>query len=72
MRALLKSGDTDKIIYFAGMSRQKELFIMAANYLQSLDWRKNPDILKTIITFYTKARALDLLAGFYEACAQVG
>ncbi|XP_028263814.1 intraflagellar transport protein 140 homolog [Parambassis ranga] len=71
MRALLKSGDTEKIVYFAGMSRQKELFIMAANYLQSLDWRKNPDILKTIITFYTKARALDLLAGFYEACAQV-
>lgn len=45
---------------------------MAANYLQSLDWRKNPDILKTIIGFYTKGRALDLLAGFYEACAQVG
>lgn len=44
---------------------------MAANYLQSLDWRKNPEILKTIIGFYTKGRALDLLAGFYEACAQV-
>lgn len=44
---------------------------MAANYLQSLDWRKNPEILKTIIGFYTKGRAPDLLAGFYEACAQV-
>lgn len=44
---------------------------MAANYLQSLDWRKHPDILKTIIGFYTKGRAPDLLAGFYEACAQV-
>uniref|UniRef100_A0A3P8W0R8 Intraflagellar transport 140 n=1 Tax=Cynoglossus semilaevis TaxID=244447 RepID=A0A3P8W0R8_CYNSE len=71
MRSLLKSGDTEKIIFFANVCRQKELFIMAANYLQSLDWRKNPEILKTIIGFYTKGRAPDLLAGFYEACAQV-
>lgn len=71
MRALLKSGDTEKIIFFANVSRQKELFIMAANYLQSLDWQKNPEILKTIIGFYTKGRAPDLLAGFYEVCAQV-
>lgn len=71
MRALLKSGDTEKIVFFANVSRQKELFIMAANYLQSLDWRENPEILKTIIGFYTKGRAPDLLAGFYEACAQV-
>ncbi|XP_071318478.1 intraflagellar transport protein 140 homolog [Trachinotus anak] len=71
MRALLKSGDTEKIVFFANVCRQKELFIMAANYLQSLDWRQNPEILKTIIGFYTKGRAPDLLAGFYEACAQV-
>ncbi|XP_028989874.1 intraflagellar transport protein 140 homolog [Betta splendens] len=71
MRALLKSGDTDKIIFFATVCRQRELYIMAANYLQSLDWRDNAEILKTIIGFYTKGRAPDLLAGFYEACAQV-
>ncbi|MGH0115385.1 UNVERIFIED_CONTAM: hypothetical protein FKN15_000020 [Acipenser sinensis] len=71
MRALLKSGDTDKIVFFAGVSRQKEIYIMAANYLQSLDWCKNPEIMKNIISFYTKGRALDLLAGFYNACAQV-
>ncbi|XP_074520074.1 intraflagellar transport protein 140 homolog [Halichoeres trimaculatus] len=71
MRALLKSGDTEKIVYFANVCRQKELFIAAANYLQSLDWQKNPEILKTIIGFYTKGRALDKLAGFYVACAQV-
>ncbi|KAF3704522.1 Intraflagellar transport protein 140 -like protein WD and tetratricopeptide repeats protein 2 [Channa argus] len=71
MRALLKSGDTEKIVFFANVCRQKELFIMAANYLQSLDWRKNPEILKTIIGFYTKGRAPELLAGFYEACALV-
>uniref|UniRef100_A0A8C3C4F6 Intraflagellar transport protein 140 homolog n=1 Tax=Cairina moschata TaxID=8855 RepID=A0A8C3C4F6_CAIMO len=71
MRALMKSGDTEKIIFFAGVSRQREIYIMAANYLQSLDWRKDPEIMKNIISFYTKGRALDLLAGFYDACAQV-
>lgn len=67
----MKSGDTEKIIFFAGVSRQRESYIMAANYLQSLDWRKDPEIMKNIISFYTKGRALDLLAGFYDACAQV-
>ncbi|XP_073219058.1 intraflagellar transport protein 140 homolog isoform X5 [Lepidochelys kempii] len=71
MRALLKSGDTEKIVFFAGVSKQREIYIMAANYLQSLDWRKDPDIMKNIISFYTKGKALDLLAGFYDACAQV-
>uniref|UniRef100_A0A673FYQ4 Intraflagellar transport protein 140 homolog n=1 Tax=Sinocyclocheilus rhinocerous TaxID=307959 RepID=A0A673FYQ4_9TELE len=71
MRALLKSGDTEKIVFFAGVSRQKEIYVMAANYLQSLDWRNDPEIMKNIIGFYTKGRALDLLAGFYEACAEV-
>lgn len=44
---------------------------MAANYLQSLDWRKDPEIMKNIIAFYTKGRALESLASFYDACAQV-
>ncbi|CAJ0957557.1 unnamed protein product [Ranitomeya imitator] len=71
MRSLLKSGDTEKIVFFAGVSRQKEIYIMAANYLQSLDWRQDPHIVNNIINFYTKGRALDLLASFYDACAQV-
>lgn len=44
---------------------------MAANYLQSLDWQNQPEVLKHIIMFYTKAKALDLLANFYMACAQL-
>jgi len=72
MKALLKSGDTEKIIFFAGVSRQKEIYVLAANYLQTLDWRNNHDLLKNIITFYTKGKALEPLAGFYDACAQVG
>ena len=71
MKALLKSGDTEKIIFFAGVSRQKEIYVMAANYLQSLDWRKDPEVMKNIIGFYTKGRALDSLAAFYDACGQV-
>uniref|UniRef100_A0A6P7GGX0 Intraflagellar transport protein 140 homolog n=1 Tax=Diabrotica virgifera virgifera TaxID=50390 RepID=A0A6P7GGX0_DIAVI len=70
MKALLKSGDTDKIIFFAGVSRQREIYIMAANFLQSVDWQNNPEFLKNIITFYSKGKALDLLANFYVACAQ--
>ncbi|EDQ92235.1 uncharacterized protein MONBRDRAFT_17802 [Monosiga brevicollis MX1] len=71
MRALLKSGDTSKIMFFANKCRQKEVYIMAANYLQSLNWRQDPEIMKNIIGFYTRGRALDSLASFYESCAQV-
>ncbi|XP_015230607.1 PREDICTED: intraflagellar transport protein 140 homolog [Cyprinodon variegatus] len=71
MKALLKSGDREKIAFYANLSRKKELFIMAANYFQSLDWQKNPENLKYIIEFYTKGDAPHLLGGFYEACAQV-
>ena len=71
MKALLKSGDTEKIVFFANVSREPEIYVLAANYLQSLDWRNNPEIMKHIITFYNKGRSPELLAGFYEACAQV-
>lgn len=70
MKSLLKSGDTDKIVFFAGMSRQKDVYIMAANYLQSLNWQSDGKILKNIIQFYSKAHAFDLLANFYANCAQ--
>lgn len=71
MKSLLKSGDTEKIIFFANFCRQKELFLMAADFLRSLDWQNDPEVLKTIIHFYTSAKAQDLLADFYEAWAQV-
>lgn len=71
MKALLKSGDTEKIIFFANVSREKEIYIMAANYLQTLDWQVQPEFLKHIVNFYTKGKAPHLLANFYVACAQV-
>lgn len=71
MKALLKSGDTEKICFFAQVSRQREIYIMAGNYLQSLDWQNQPEVLRNIINFYSKGKAMDLLANFYVACAQV-
>ncbi|VVC28777.1 Six-bladed beta-propeller, TolB-like,WD40-repeat-containing domain,WD40 repeat, conserved site,WD40/YVTN [Cinara cedri] len=71
MKALLKSGDTEKIIFYANVSRQHEIYIMAANYLQTLDWQERPDFLKTIVSFYNKGKAPHLLANFYISCAQL-
>merc|ERR1719203_2468750 len=71
MKSLLKSGDTEKIIFFAGTARQAEIYVLAGNYLQSLDWHNDPDIMKNIIQFYTKAKAHDKLSSFYDACASV-
>lgn len=44
---------------------------MAANYLQTLDWHSNAELMKNIINFYTKAGAHDSLAAFFEAYAQI-
>lgn len=57
IKALLQSGDTEKIIFFAQVSRSKEIYILAANYLQSLAWQTDGDVLRTIIDFYSKAKA---------------
>jgi len=71
MKVLLQSGDTEKIVFFAGTARQPEIYVLAGNYLQSLDWHNDPEIMKNIIQFYSKAKAHDKLAAFYDACAQV-
>jgi len=71
MQSLLKSGDTEKIIFFAGTARQPDIYVLAGNYLQSLDWHNDSEIMKNIIQFYSKAKAYDKLAAFYDACAQV-
>ena len=71
MRALLKCGDAAKIMFFASKCRSKEIFIMAANFLQTLDWRHDHEIMENIKLFYTKGKALDKLSSFYDSCAQV-
>ena len=71
MKCLLKSGDTEKIVFFAGTARSRDIYILAANYLQNLDWHSDPEILKNIVGFYLKAKAVEQLSSFYDACAQV-
>lgn len=71
MKCLVRSGDTKAVIQFANISRNNEIYTLAANYLQQMNWRENVDIMKAIITFYNKAKAFVQLGGFYESCAQV-
>ena len=71
MKVLLKSGDTERITYFAGTARQPEIYVLAANYLQSLDWHAKPELTKQILSFYSKAKDFRKMATFYEAIAQV-
>jgi len=40
MKCLLKSNDAEKIIYYATMTKKKEIYILAANFLQNLDWHR--------------------------------
>lgn len=71
MRALLKSGDTSKIILFTNTARNKDIYRMAGNYLQTLSWRDDMELMRSIESFYVKADALESLASFYKACAEV-
>merc|ERR1719424_1089769 len=70
MKALLQSGDTEKIIFFAGSARNAEVYVLAANYLQGMDWH-DPEIKKHIVQFYSKAKEYSMLGSFHEACSQV-
>ena len=65
------AGDTKAVIQFASISRDPEIYKLAANYLQQMNWRESVDILKAITTFYTKAKAFVQLAAFYDSCGQV-
>ena len=71
MLALLGSGDTERVCFYATASRSKELYVMAANYLQTLDWHSEPEQARAIVTFYTKAGKWEGLCRFYEGCARV-
>jgi intraflagellar transport protein 140 len=51
------------------VSRQREVYISAANFLQTLSWRTQPELLTHILAFYTKAGASDSLAAFFLGCA---
>lgn len=70
MKCLIRGGDTKAVIQFASISRKAEVYKLAANYLQQMNWR-DAEIMKAIISFYSRAKAFEQLAGFYDSCAQV-
>ena len=56
---------------FANNARSSQTWILAANFLQTADWHQNPELMKNIIQFYSKAKAFENLSGFFEACSNV-
>lgn len=70
MKSLLKSGDTDRIIFYANVCRHREIYMMAAHYLQTIDLKTSPQLMDTIVQFYTKAKVPESIISFYESCAQ--
>ncbi|KAG5496090.1 hypothetical protein JKF63_02388 [Porcisia hertigi] len=71
MKMLIRGGETERVIFFANHSRNAEIYTMAANYLQSQSWSTDAKIYKSIVLFYTKAKAWANLLAFYESCAQL-
>ncbi|KRZ24282.1 Intraflagellar transport protein -like protein [Trichinella pseudospiralis] len=70
MKALIKSDDVEKVIFFANTARNKELYIIAGNYLQSLNWKQNVKVVEQIVRYYKKAQAHQQLISFYYIWAQ--
>jgi intraflagellar transport protein 140 len=52
IKCLLKSGEVKSVIGFAQTARQTEVYILAGNFLQNQNWHNDPEIMKTIISFY--------------------
>lgn len=71
MKCLVKQGNIKAIISYANAARAPDVYILAANYMQNTNWHSDPEVMKTIIAFYNKAKAFENLAAFFEACAQM-
>jgi intraflagellar transport protein 140 len=71
MKALIRSGETDKVLKFAHLVKKKETYILAGNYLQTLNPRDGDSTFDNVVALYKKAGANDKLGRFYEAMARV-
>ena len=71
MKALIRSGDAEKVVKFAHLIRKRETYILAANFLQTRNPRQGDKLFDVVVQLYTKAGAQDKLGRFYEAVAQV-
>ena len=70
-KCLIRMGDVEKVKAYANTAKNTQIFVMAANFMQTTDWHNNADIMKSIIFFYTKAKAWESLANFFDSCATV-
>ena len=71
IKVLIRAGETNKVVKFAKLFRKRETYILAANYLQTLNPHQQPALFGIIVEFYTKANAPDKLARFYESSSQI-
>lgn len=71
LKAVILSGDTEKVIQMANLARSSEAYVLAANFLQNSDWQRDPNLIKHITSFYTKSKKWDALANFYVSCAML-
>ncbi|KAH0573081.1 Intraflagellar transport protein 140 [Spironucleus salmonicida] len=69
LNALIKLGNVEKVVKFAQMSRNKNCFIAAGNFLQTQNFRDNLQFMTWIIQFYQKANAIEFLIKFFMNCA---
>lgn len=70
IKALIRAGDTPKVIKFTNTLKKKEVYVLSAIYLQSTNYRESQQIFNTIVDFYKKADSPEKLARFYESAAQ--
>lgn len=68
IKALIRSGDTDKVIKYANIARNKGVYKMAANYLQTVDFTDR----QLVASFYKKASASEELARYQGSSSSVG
>lgn len=71
MHCLLRTEDTEQIIYYANNTKNREVCLLAAQYLEETDWHTDSTVIDHIIQLYTKAKATERLAAFYESWAQL-
>src|SRR5699024_5070121 len=60
LKALIRAGNPEKVVQFANVARDKTIFKMAANFLQTVNFEDT----SLIIKFYTKAEAFQELDRF--------
>lgn len=67
IKALIRTGQADKIIQFANVARDKQVFKLAANFLQTINYEDTNLVEK----FYTKADAHEELARYRNMLASI-